>query len=667
MRRRYLNLARLVTLATIVALVLVACGKAEQPSDQPAEEPQEEGRAVEGDVYRIAILDDMTTTNLWNLLGPGSSAYNFVVQLQYYPALFGQSEVRYDFVPSIAADFATPLEQEGDFWVSTVKMKEDAIWSDGAAITAEDVAFTANTALEFQLGGNWQGSYDWDFLDHVEAVDAYTVKFVYHTKPGLATHEYGALQGAIASKAFWEPKMTEAIAALQEAQRLDSESEEYATALAEAQELLYTIEEGASAVGEAEEAAFEGSGEHTAGPYMFKTWYPGSFTENAKNDKYYFDGAVIEEYTNGAYRESKEEVYELQVYGDATGDVDLTYTSGPNFKSVIYTVYEQEAAVLALLAGEVDYIYNPTGFGPGLEAQLRNDPNVGLVTNPQNGFRFMAFNFDSPPLDDVAVRQALACVIDKDFLAQSILQGAVLPTHTPVPAENAFWYNDNVTLFCDGFSAQERLDWAVKRLKDAGYTWDVEPSWNEDRGGSAEWGEGLKMPDGEYVPELLLLAPSAGYDPLRATTGVFVEQWANQLGLPVKANLTNFNNILAETLGGGGNYDMAITGWGLGDMFPDHLCIFWKGGAVPFNFMNYANAEFDAICDQFNASTDLEEAREYALQLQEILATDLPYIYIWRNPIKDAYRVDTIQYPFTELLDGLQGEYGLQDLVMVAE
>ena len=42
---------------------------------------------------------------------------------------------------------------------------------------------------------------------------------------------------------------------------------------------------------------------------------------------------------------------------------------------MVYSVYSQDAAVLALLNGDVDYIYNPSGYGPGLEAQLEGDPN----------------------------------------------------------------------------------------------------------------------------------------------------------------------------------------------------------------------------------------------------------------------------------------------------
>jgi peptide/nickel transport system substrate-binding protein len=635
------NRRGMVLLAALAAAAIVASACAGGPAT--------------GDVYKIAILADMTTTNLWNLLAPGSSAYNFVVQLQYYPALFEQSDVRFAIVPSVAADFASPLTEEDGMWVCTVDMKNDVTWSDGSTITADDVAFTVNLVLDFRLGGNWQGSYDWDFLDHVEAVDADTVKFYYHTKPGLAVHDYGALQGVIASKAFWEPKVGDAVAVLEDADLsgLEPGSDEYLAALTPAHEALYAI---------------DATGEPTAGPFMFKEWETGAYSENDKNDEYYFEGRVVQQYVNGAHREFVEGVYDLTAYGDASGDIELEYTTGPFFNSVNYSVYDQDAAVLALLNGDVDYVYNPSGWGPGIQAQLRANADVGTTTNPQNGFRFAAFNFDTPLFADRAVRQALECMIDKDFLSQNILQGAVLPVYSPVPPEVTFWYNADVTRFCEGFDARQRMEWAVEHLKDAGYRWDTEPTWNEERGGSVDWGVGLKYPDGEYVEDdLVLLAPSAGYDPLRASAGVFIEQWANQLGIPIEANLTNFNNLLNESLGGGGNFDMLIMGWGLGDMFPDHLCVFFESDAQPFQFMNYNNRQLDNLCDDFLGETDMNQAREYALQLQEILATDLPYIYVFTNPIVDAYRADTIEYPFSTLLDGIQGEYGLQSVVYAAE
>jgi peptide/nickel transport system substrate-binding protein len=176
------------------------------------------------------------------------------------------------------------------------------------------------------------------------------------------------------------------------------------------------------------------------------------------------------------------------------------------------------------------------------------------------------------------------------------------------------------------------------------------------------------MPNGEYVPELTLLAPSAGYDPLRATAGVLIEQWASSIGFPVRAQLTNFNNIVAETLGGGGNWDMAISGWSL-ETFPNHLCQFFlvEWGTEFFAFTGYTSDELSALCQDFMTTDDLNHAQELGYQMQTILATDLPYMYLFSNPVQDAYNIANVEYPYTEVLGGLENLYGMQINVYAAE
>jgi ABC-type transport system substrate-binding protein len=622
----------------------------EEPAvEEPAiEEPvvEEPSEAAGMDVYRIAILSDITSSNLWNLYGPGASAWNYVVQVGYWPGLFTLSDHRYDFVPQLAADYGTPVEEEGEYWVSTIPIKDNFLWSDGSEITADDVAFTWQVVNDFELSGNWD--YAIEELNRIEAVDPKTVKFFYNEKPGLAIHEFGLLQNPVVSKEFWGSKLEEAYTALDALSAHDPEGEEYIAALAEAQQILYGV---------------EAEGEPVYGAYLFEKWEVGAFVENSANGLHFYKGVVAEEFADGSYRESLEGKYGFSAYGDPVGEPELAIQYGPNANSVLYSVYSQDAAVLALLNGDVDYIYNPSGYGPGLKAQLESNADVSIVENPRNGWRFMGFNFDTPPMDDIAARQAITCMIDKEFLTQNVLQGAVFPAYTPVPEGLAFWYSPDVSRICDGLSEQERMEWAIERLSGAGYTWDVMPTWNEARGGSIDWGDGLKMPDGSYVEELLLLAPSPGYDPLRATTGVLIEQWAGMIGFPVRARLTNFNNILNETLGGGGNFDMVVMGWNL-TTYPDHMCDFFLdeyGG--PFAFTGYASEELKSLCVEFKASTDLEEAKLLGFEMQELLATELPYTYLFANPVVDAYNATAAQFPFTEVLDGIEGLYGMQNIV----
>ncbi len=625
-------------------VVITATPEPEEPAAEPeADTPKEAGA---GDTLRAAVLSDMTTMNFWSAYGPvNSSFWNYVVSTTYNPSLYGTTYHRWDYVPSVTADLPTPLEEEGDFWVSSVTFRDDVMWSDGTPLTAHDWVWTAEVALKLRLQGNWS-DYNPDFLDHIEAVDDYTAKIYYHTKPGLSAHQYGVLQKPIMNKAFWEPMVAPLVERFEtETEGLDPESDEYLTIQTEIVQELETLDP---------------TGEPSAGAWVFAQWEEGAFVENVRHEDYYNYMSEVTEYEGGGYKQVVDG--EEWSYGDTSAEVEVEYTEGPWFDKTLYSIYNADAAVLALDAGEVDYIITPNGLSRGQVAQLSNNSDIATAQNPANGFRYLTFNFRVPVLHDKALRQAVACMIDKPFLTQNVLQGAAIPVNTIVPEMNAYWYNGDVPLFCEGMNSQERMEEAVRMLKEAGFTWDEEPFWREDRGGSVEWGVGLKTPEGEYVPTLRLLAPSAGYDPLRATAGVYIEQWMNQLGIPVEAELTNFNRIL-EVRQDPEAWDMYILGWGLSS-FPDYPCWFLQPGSG-WNYGAYDSEEFDVLCNDLFAETERETARDIVFDLQDILAEDLPYIYLFTTPMWDAWDSTTIDFPFTDVPDGIgSGAYGLQEYVL---
>ena len=95
------------------------------------------------------------------------------------------------------------------------------------------------------------------------------------------------------------------------------------------------------------------------------------------------------------------------------------------------------------------------------------------------------------------------------------------------------------------------------------------PTWDAANR-SVSNGEGFAGPDGELVEEFEILSPGHGYDSFRATMAVLIEQWLNQAGIPARANLTGFNEIVGKLTDGNLDYDVWILGWGLG-IYPDHV------------------------------------------------------------------------------------------------
>jgi len=605
-------------------------------------------------VYRVGVFEDVTTLNYWAANGPDNTVWNSYM-LPPRLALYGLSDRTFQFVPGIAAAMPEPLVQEGDFWVATIPLRQDVFWSDGTPVTAKDFAFTANTALKFGLiAGNWGAWYDGSFLDRVEAVDDYTVKIYYHTKPGLARHEYGTLQAPILAAHFWEPLVAEAAAPI-DALGPEPSEEELTAAQTEAQDNLFAIDP---------------TGEPLAGTFLFKVWEPGAFLEDPANPNFADKGVTVIQYANGAYQELWPDGTEkFSFYGEATGDIAAQFEVGPHVASAVFTIYgSQDAALLALQAGEIDFVLNPLGLQRGLLEQVQGNPNITVIENSVNGFRYMAFNCRRAPMSDVNFRQAVAILIDKEFVTGTVLQGIAFPLYTFVPAGNAFWYFDDVPKLGQGLTREERINQAVALLEGAGYKWenDQKPVWDAGNRQVVPGGR-LIMPDGKPVPELQLWAPSAGYDPLRSTFAIWIETWLREFGIPVTANLAGFN-VLVPRIFSEQDFDMYILGWSLG-LFPDYLRDFFHSEQAVLdgnNAAGYINPEFDALADQLLTCDTLDSCKEIANQVQLMLATEVPYVLLFDTGIVEAYNSANIEFPYTQTLSGLQfGGHSAKNYVRV--
>jgi ABC-type transport system substrate-binding protein len=557
----------------------------------------------------VGVFEDATTINFWAANGPDNTVWNSYM-LPKNLSLFTLTDKYFTFVPSLAAvAIPDPLSEEGDFWVTEVPMRQDIVWSDGTPLTANDVAFTANSVLDLGLiSGNFQQWYDANYLDHVEAVDDYTVKVVYHTKPGLARHEWGTLQAPIVTEAYWAPVVEGAMAPVT-ALGDDPSDEDLVAAQAEAHDILFA--------------------------------------------HYLNAGLAVQQWSNGAYKDSSG----LEAGPAPEGDVETEYTIGPNVDSVIYSYYgSQDAAILALKNDEVDYVINPLGLQRGLAEQMKTDQNLTVIENGVQGFRYMSFNNRRRPMNDCSFRQAVAVLVDKEFVTGTILQNVAFPLYTFVPEGNTAFYLDDVPKLGQGLTREERTNLAVAILEQAGYTWegDVKPTWDPDNRQVTQAGH-LLMPDGTPVPELNIPAPSPGYDPLRSTFAIWIETWLNEFGVPATAQLAGFN-VIVPIIFTEQSFDMYLLGWSLG-LFPDYLYDFFSEEQAAEDGNNaggYINPEFEELGKAILTCETMESCKEISDEIQLMLATEVPYVVLFDTGIIEGYRSANVEYPFTETLSGLQ-------------
>ena len=550
----------------------------------------------------IAIFEDLTTDNFWAYLDPENSVWNAYVFGNQAPALFQYASPTLQLVPQVSDDLPSEPIQDGDVWKVTQTLKQGLTWSDGEAITTDDIVFTFETVRDLALGGQWFSSYPiaseddpateeseaLSGLTAVTAIDDYTIEYTFNQTPGLSLWQFGVGLAPILPEHFW------------------------ADAVANANEAgdLY---------------AASGLGAPGMWAYDFTEREPGAFARNSANTAYPLAGSTTKIYDDGTYEFSADGIDE-QFYGDGSGAVEYEYTEGPFATDVTYSIYtDQNAAVLALTNGEVDFMLNSLGLQRGLQSLVLAEPSLDIVVNPANSYRYLAFNTRKFPMSEVAFRQAIGCMVDKDFMANNVLQGSALPAWSQVPEANAFWYNPDAPRLCEGLTQEERLAESTRILTEAGWTWDQVPVWDADNLDALPKGEGLRGPDGTPVPELELLAPGPGYDPLRATYSLFVEEWAQDLGIPLTAEPTGFNVIVDAITDRTAPFDMYILGWSL-TPFPDHMVDFFaSSNDSPLggnNYPGYANPRFDELAAEFQSTTDVEEARAFIKEMDAILAEE---------------------------------------------
>lgn len=646
--RNTLTKWRFVVLLAVFAMVAAACqsettdttaaGGETTTTAASGETTTTAAPAPQGFTYNIAIFSDPTTDNPWASLDTENDVWtNYVIP--GVASLYTFQPPSYTLIPVVAADDAPPsVVADGDNFSVTVTLNQDVTWTDGEVIDANDVVFTYNTVAKYGgLGGNFpdiwpvalpgdDGTVS-DGIVSVEAIDDFTVKITFNYDAGLSVWPFSVGAAPIYPEHFWGP---------------------LADAAADA-ETFYTN---------------SGIGSPNASAFTIAQREPGAFWRNEAITGYWDEGSGYKVYENGAVEYTRNGVTE--VYGgEATGELLADYIEGPFASETVYSLYsDQNSAVLALTDGEVDYLLNPLGLQRGLQQLVLAEPDLNVIVNQSNGFRYLSFNTRKFPMSEKSFRQAIACRIDKEFMANTVLGGSAIATNSLVPPGNSFWYNPDLGALCDGQSEQERFESALQILKDAGWTWTVEPAWSEDNRDVLPKGEGMKGPDGTTVQPLTLYAPGPGYDPLRATYSLFIEEWAVDLGIPLQAEPTGFSVIVDKVFAEGDavmDWDMYILGWGLG-IFPDHVFLFFESAQDSrnggFNTPGYANPDFDALSSAFNRAKTLEEARDLIFEGDAVINEDLPYVVLFATPIIEAYR-NSLEFPFTTVLDGVQNFGGV--------
>ncbi len=142
-------------LALTMCLSLAACGGSSEPASQATDAALEAAPAKDSVVIAIATeMDTLDPTKGW---GHGNAP------------LLQSTLIKYTADMTFANDLATGYTLSGDGLTYTFTLREDAYFTDGEQVTADDVVFTFNKCIGDQT------SADLAYAEKAEKVDEFTV------------------------------------------------------------------------------------------------------------------------------------------------------------------------------------------------------------------------------------------------------------------------------------------------------------------------------------------------------------------------------------------------------------------------------------------------------------------------------------------------------------
>ena len=260
----------------------------------------------------------------------------------------------------------------------------------------------------------------------------------------------------------------------------------------------------------------------------------------------------------------------------------------------------------ALESGDIDLIWR--GLDGSTAESLSDVDDVNVATVPGGTIHFLTINHGLEPTDDPLVRRAIAELIDRQTIAESVLGGAFVPAFSPVPPG----YAGSSDAFLDLYGEPD-VAAAIEHLTEAGYS-ETNPAELEVA----------------YPPERFGLAIAAAMDEIQLqleSTGL----------IDVTLTAQPWNTYLGDVVEG--EYTVAFLGW-LHD-FPDvhnYLAPFVLEGGLGGSGENLQNPEISEMVIEAAGEFDQPRRAELYEEIQALFAEDVVTVPLWIEHPYVAYR-----------------------------
>ena len=209
-----------------------------------------------------------------------------------------------------------------------------------------------------------------------------------------------------------------------------------------------------------------------------------------------------------------------------------------NDKLTFLLLEDSSASYTAYTGGTAQLIKDvPTEEIPTLKKDKKDEFNV----DPILGTYYLSMNLNKAPFNNKNVRKALSLAIDRDYVANTVMQGTYTPAYNYVGTgvddvdtgkflENSKAANGGKTYISEDYKAN--LEEAKKALAEAGY------------------------PDGKGFPTITYSTNDAGY---HKAVAEYLQQVYKDLGITMNIDIVDWSSFTPKRRAG--EYEMARNGW----------------------------------------------------------------------------------------------------------
>ena len=219
-----------------------------------------------------------------------------------------------------------------------------------------------------------------------------------------------------------------------------------------------------------------------------------------------------------------------------------------------------------------------------------------FYVDPIIGTYYISFNTSVAPFDNADVRKALSLAIDRDYVANTIMQGTYSPAYNFMGPGwldtdgSQFMDNSNggKTYISDDYDAN--VEEAKKLLADAGYADGLTVTYKTND-------SGYHVPLAEYLQQA----------------------WA-EIGVTLTIETVEWSSFTADRRAG--SFEIARNGW-VGDYSDPSNMLELLYSTNGNNDGKYANPEFDAAIELSRTTTDAAERSQALHTAEDILMEDM--------------------------------------------